>query len=38
MIDASPGLHPNDANDLEDDMSAISNTKEFMKSKIKRRM
>jgi hypothetical protein len=29
MIDATPGLHPNIAQDTDDDVSAISNTNKF---------
>jgi hypothetical protein len=38
MIDASPGLHPNDMHDSEDAVSVIPNTKNYLKSKMKRRM
>jgi hypothetical protein len=38
MIDASPGLHPNNIHDSEDDVSIKPTLKNFLKSKMKRRM
>jgi hypothetical protein len=38
MIDASPGLHLNDMHDSEDALSVIPNTKNYLKSKMKKRM